>query len=317
MSVLDRLSDSRVGRYIKNEGNNEGCYTSSAAVPGCAVAVVVTESCASVLGAGQELRHLQDVGENWCKSLVSLPRAFSAHASGTAQLLVIYGRRPNMVMPTSKNLLTTPPSLFVLFKSMEDTSTESINTGEEEVKEENISRILEETPAWCEGPVLQVRSIAHDDRLVLSERGSRLLVRVVDDAASNCTDSGWHNFCRICHGGESIEQLVAPCRCRGSVALAHLTCLERWLKESGSDTCELCNQRYQVVRRPRYPLLKSIFVWATDSAARGPHLLEDFAAFCLYTPSALTATYALMVRIAVSVCLCVKLSSPSVILGAV
>ena len=59
-------------------------------------------------------------------------------------------------------------------------------------------------------------------------------------------------FCRICHEGEnSGERLISPCRCRGSVGLVHRTCIEKWLTMVNIDSCEICKQKYSVMRHPR------------------------------------------------------------------
>lgn len=142
--------------------------------------------------------------------------------------------------------------------------------------------------------LMQVHSRAHDDRLKACLSTGKLAVTVMDELLSSQSSSGWVNVCRICHGGESTEQLVAPCRCKGSVALTHLSCLERWLKESHTNNCELCHQEFEVLRRPRYSLPRSILVWMFDHNARGPRFTLDAISFCIYTPSALCATYALM-----------------------
>lgn len=60
------------------------------------------------------------------------------------------------------------------------------------------------------------------------------------------------SICRICHAGISMGELLAPCRCRGSIAMTHMGCLERWLKESGNSNCELCQHHFQIIRKPKY-----------------------------------------------------------------
>lgn len=65
------------------------------------------------------------------------------------------------------------------------------------------------------------------------------------------TEPGWIDICRICHGGESIGDLLAPCRCKGSIALAHMQCLEHWLKESELSRCELCHHHFDIIREPK------------------------------------------------------------------
>ena len=47
-------------------------------------------------------------------------------------------------------------------------------------------------------------------------------------------------LCRICYGSEGKEQLLQPCNCSGTMGLMHRTCLERWLSQSNSTRCEIC-----------------------------------------------------------------------------
>lgn len=50
-------------------------------------------------------------------------------------------------------------------------------------------------------------------------------------------------------------------RCRGTVALVHVECLERWLTESGRARCELCGYRYATRMVPRHGLFRSVAIW--------------------------------------------------------
>ena len=43
-------------------------------------------------------------------------------------------------------------------------------------------------------------------------------------------------FCRICH---DVDNLQKACKCRGTIALVHLTCLEKWLSYNQNSTCKL------------------------------------------------------------------------------
>ncbi|XP_077542681.1 E3 ubiquitin-protein ligase MARCHF2-like [Haemaphysalis longicornis] len=58
-------------------------------------------------------------------------------------------------------------------------------------------------------------------------------------------------ICRICHEGDHLLPLLSICLCAGTIGLVHLPCLEHWLSASGSETCELCHYRFNVVHRPR------------------------------------------------------------------
>lgn len=48
--------------------------------------------------------------------------------------------------------------------------------------------------------------------------------------------------CRICL--EDTGVLISPCGCKGSTANVHEKCLKKWVKESESDTCEICQEEY-------------------------------------------------------------------------
>lgn len=67
-------------------------------------------------------------------------------------------------------------------------------------------------------------------------------------------------FCRICYGSQ-IENMIEPCSCRGTIAHVHKQCLEKWLSEKESKTCELCAHKYNVEVVPKYYLVESINVW--------------------------------------------------------
>lgn len=61
-------------------------------------------------------------------------------------------------------------------------------------------------------------------------------------------------MCRICHEGESKETLFAFCKCSGTLAMAHRSCLEKWLSTAQSSACEICRFAFQTSRKPR-PIL--------------------------------------------------------------
>ncbi|RZF37546.1 hypothetical protein LSTR_LSTR008584 [Laodelphax striatellus] len=67
--------------------------------------------------------------------------------------------------------------------------------------------------------------------------------------------------CRICQTVISTEKLISPCLCKGSMAFVHLSCLERWLNQSGRDSCELCTFRYEAEQTKRYKLLEALRIW--------------------------------------------------------
>jgi len=59
----------------------------------------------------------------------------------------------------------------------------------------------------------------------------------------------------------SLSQRLVCDRCRGTVALVHTECLERWLTESGRVRCELCGYKYATKRVRRYSLFRSVVIW--------------------------------------------------------
>ncbi|KAJ8917157.1 hypothetical protein NQ315_012649 [Exocentrus adspersus] len=137
-------------------------------------------------------------------------------------------------------------------------------------------------------PIVTARSKAHADKLNVN--ANNILVSLLETDSRSSVDY----MCRICHGGESMDDLLTPCRCRGTIALVHLKCLERWLKESNHSHCELCQHHYQIIREPKHGVAWSILVFLSHP---GPHLkdmLLDLLAFTLYTPSAVASTYMLM-----------------------
>ncbi|KAH8922511.1 hypothetical protein BT69DRAFT_1350839 [Atractiella rhizophila] len=61
--------------------------------------------------------------------------------------------------------------------------------------------------------------------------------------------------CKICLARENAElgQLISPCRCRGSIGLVHVTCLDAWRHASPTSQsffeCPQCHYRYRFTRR--------------------------------------------------------------------
>ncbi|XP_063907646.1 E3 ubiquitin-protein ligase MARCHF3-like isoform X2 [Zophobas morio] len=102
------------------------------------------------------------------------------------------------------------------------------------------------------------------------------------------------HICRICHGGNSSGDLLTPCCCKGSVALAHLNCLEIWLNESNRNECELCQYHFRVIREPKYSILWSIYMFLRHPGEHLRELLVDVITLIVYTPSTVTSSYMLM-----------------------
>ncbi|KAG7210542.1 hypothetical protein KM043_012062 [Ampulex compressa] len=76
------------------------------------------------------------------------------------------------------------------------------------------------------------------------------------------------SVCRICHTNTSKEPLVSPCRCKGTLAYVHLSCLERWLNQSCHTYCELCRYHFNAVETPRYRWPESLRIWISHPRNR-------------------------------------------------
>ncbi|KAK9889535.1 hypothetical protein WA026_006890 [Henosepilachna vigintioctopunctata] len=101
-------------------------------------------------------------------------------------------------------------------------------------------------------------------------------------------------LCRICYDADSREELITPCRCKGTVAYVHRSCLETWLAEANATNCELCHQTFQTERTPKYTALKSIWKWlkyqpTANDVGRG--IIGDLLACSAITPMAIIITY--------------------------
>ncbi|XP_077276509.1 E3 ubiquitin-protein ligase MARCHF3 isoform X1 [Temnothorax americanus] len=135
-----------------------------------------------------------------------------------------------------------------------------------------------------------------------------------DDA---CVGSG--DICRICHmgGGHApiaenhqscdsesqddqtstpsnfvyLGPLISACKCRGTVALVHAECLERWLTESGRVRCELCGYKYAIRRVRRYSLFRSVVIWFRTVIATRQEMLLDIGYLVMTTPVAAFSCY--------------------------
>ncbi|KAA6427956.1 MAG: hypothetical protein FRX49_02618 [Trebouxia sp. A1-2] len=52
-------------------------------------------------------------------------------------------------------------------------------------------------------------------------------------------------ICRVCLEEDSIVNLTQPCSCSGSMQHIHTDCLQSWISEKRSKSCEICWQEYQ------------------------------------------------------------------------
>ncbi|CDQ93744.1 unnamed protein product [Oncorhynchus mykiss] len=90
-------------------------------------------------------------------------------------------------------------------------------------------------------------------------------------------------FCRICHEGGGVGELLSPCECSGTLAMVHRGCLEHWLTASNSSRCELCHHQYALERLPK-PLTEWLGSPAMQHQRRT--LCGDVICFLFITPLA-------------------------------
>ncbi|XP_072380457.1 E3 ubiquitin-protein ligase MARCHF3-like [Diabrotica undecimpunctata] len=97
--------------------------------------------------------------------------------------------------------------------------------------------------------------------------------------------------CRICYDSEKDEDLITPCNCKGTVAFVHRSCLETWLGESNTASCELCHAVFQTERVPRYTSGISIWHWCWKSNGSAQDVRSDVVACTIITPLTIIITY--------------------------
>lgn len=89
-------------------------------------------------------------------------------------------------------------------------------------------------------------------------------------------------LCRICQTNTANEVLISPCRCKGSMAYVHLSCLERWLNQSSRSYCELCKYQYNAIETQRYGFCEALWLWINHPRNR-THVQSDFLIVILLT----------------------------------
>ncbi|XP_071489586.1 uncharacterized protein [Diadema antillarum] len=89
-------------------------------------------------------------------------------------------------------------------------------------------------------------------------------------------------MCRICHEGPLPgNDLIAPCRCAGSLSYQHRKCLEQWLQTTGRSACELCHFQFATERKGQ-----AFSEWITqpERTRDRRNILTDCGCFALLTP---------------------------------
>lgn len=92
-------------------------------------------------------------------------------------------------------------------------------------------------------------------------------------------------FCRICYDESSNDELISPCNCHGTMGLVHRSCLEHWLMESRTSSCELCGYVFDTETSYRYNRMRSLWECLRDPAAgfERTQLIWDFSTFIFLT----------------------------------
>ncbi|XP_067672437.1 E3 ubiquitin-protein ligase MARCHF1-like [Haliotis asinina] len=66
------------------------------------------------------------------------------------------------------------------------------------------------------------------------------------------TTSAGMDICRICHcEAEPNNPLISPCLCSGSLKFVHSSCLQKWIKSSEKNVCELCKFQYVMTTKTK------------------------------------------------------------------
>ncbi|XP_068229882.1 E3 ubiquitin-protein ligase MARCHF3-like isoform X2 [Palaemon carinicauda] len=107
------------------------------------------------------------------------------------------------------------------------------------------------------------------------------------ESSLNITMASCGPMCRICLEGDGQEELISPCKCSGTLALIHKTCLEKWLNLSSCDTCELCRYVFTLERIPK-PFWQ--FSLCSNKELRRS-LAIDFLCFLILTPLVALSLY--------------------------
>ncbi|KAG5880545.1 hypothetical protein JTB14_026778 [Gonioctena quinquepunctata] len=257
------------------------------------VTLIFTESTSSLLKLGlPHLEHLHPENSKVCLITPSDYRYFKKRESKQENSNSSAGTSKDTEVPSNvEEIYVNISSDVALFsKTNRSSSSCMYEISDDDLLRETVDIISEifESRKIRNRPLLSARSVAHANNLHI--HSNNIYVSLLESNSKSSSEC----ICRICHGGESLDDLLTPCRCRGTIALVHLKCLERWLRESNHSTCELCQHHFKIVREPQYSIPRSVLTFLRHP---GPHLkniLWDLVGFSIYTPSAIASTYMLM-----------------------
>jgi len=98
--------------------------------------------------------------------------------------------------------------------------------------------------------------------------------------------------CRICQDGRSIEDLITPCKCAGTMGHVHSTCLEKWLSRTARTFCELCNHNFKtVIERSSLREWIHCLLGSSMNTIDRRYLMIDTSCFLLLTPLGFISSY--------------------------
>ncbi|XP_061937082.1 E3 ubiquitin-protein ligase MARCHF3-like [Apis cerana] len=89
----------------------------------------------------------------------------------------------------------------------------------------------------------------------------------------------------------TVEELINPCECSGTLGLIHTCCLEKWLSMSNTDRCEICKHLFSIQRKNK-SLSQSFKQWWRTRNIYGPQgITGDIVCLIVLTPLCIAATY--------------------------
>jgi len=96
-------------------------------------------------------------------------------------------------------------------------------------------------------------------------RSNRMGIATLEflQAKKDSSSSEGSDFCRICHCGAEVEELISPCHCSGSLGFIHQTCLQEWLGSTNKKVCELCRYEFKL-----HATLRPLNKWRLLSLSR-------------------------------------------------
>lgn len=88
------------------------------------------------------------------------------------------------------------------------------------------------------------------------------------------SENDFKEICRICHSeGKTDSPFISPCYCSGSLCYVHNSCLEKWIKSSGTKCCEICKFQFIMETKvlPFWKVLMYFYVFLFFT-----HLLDTY-----------------------------------------